>query len=213
MLTKKQQCVFDWLNDKLQLPVFAGAYKGALLFLNEKPPGYITFVAHAGRDLMNRLAADVAGIKSKQVQYNQHVGELQKLWKDEWAGRPLRTPQDNDKEDGHLIPYGICQKLKKLIDEHEAGSLRSEDAGSLFFSTFLDYSDRDKIPKNFLGDWKKAKNWFNGHAHLRKKDFAKNAPSEVARHFQTLDDLLYVAASSEFERIKSIDEILEETNE
>ena len=212
MLTEKQQCVFDWLNDKLRFPVFAGAYKGALLFLNEKPPGYITFVAHAGRDLMNRLAADVAGVQSDRVQYHQHLDKLQELWKDEWTGQGL-TPRDNDKEDGHLIPYRICQKLKKLIDEHKTSRLRGPDADKRFFRTFLDYSDRDKIPKNFLEDWEKAKDWFVKHAHLREKDFAENAPSEVARHFRMLDDLLYVAASSQFERIKSIDEILEETNE
>ena len=39
------------------------------------------------------------------------------------------------------------------------------------------------------------------------------ASSEVERHFQILDDLLYNAASSELERIRSINEILEETNE
>ena len=69
MLTTEQQNVFDWLNDKLQVPVFAEAYKGALVFLDKKPPGYITFVAHAGRDLMNRLAATVS---RHLIEFNIH---------------------------------------------------------------------------------------------------------------------------------------------
>ena len=36
--------------------------------------------------------------------------------------------------------------------------------------------------------------------------------SELERHFQTLDDLLYNAASTELERLRRINEILEETN-
>ena len=40
----------------------------------------------------------------------------------------------------------------------------------------------------------------------------EDVPSEVERHFRALDGLLYVAASSEFERLRGIDEILEETN-
>ena len=64
MLTSDQQTVFDWLNSKLQLPVFAELYKGALYLLDKKSAGYITFVSHAGRDLMNRLAATVNGITS-----------------------------------------------------------------------------------------------------------------------------------------------------
>ena len=82
----------------------------------------------------------------------------------------------------------------------------------LFFSTFLDYSDKDRIPKNFLSDWKAAKKWFLKHAHLRDNEFFIDASSEVVRHFKMLDELLYVAASSEFERIKGIHDILEETN-
>ena len=56
MLTERQQTVFDWINDALELPVYAEAYKGALEQLNNKSSGYITFVSHAGRDLMNGLA-------------------------------------------------------------------------------------------------------------------------------------------------------------
>ena len=36
MLTKNQQTVFDWLNDDLELPVYAQAYKGALDLVKKK---------------------------------------------------------------------------------------------------------------------------------------------------------------------------------
>ena len=52
-----------------------------------------------------------------------------------------------------------------------------------------------------------------GHAHLRDSAFEMDASTEVERHFQTLDDLLYNAASSELEQLRSLHEILEETNE
>lgn len=209
-LTKEQRNVFNWLKDKLQLPVFAEIYKGALHLLNEKPPGYITFVAHAGRDLMNRLAATVSGVKAGKVQYEQHVDGFQDEWKNEWGAKGFN--KISTAENGHLIPYDTCQKVKNLIDEHKKGRLRSSEADNLFFATFLAYEDREKIPQNFIKEWNAAKEWFLAHAHLREKKFEKDAPSEVARHFQTLDGLLYVAASSEFERIKGIHEILEKTN-
>lgn len=210
-LTTKQQHVFDWLNAKLGLPVFAETYKGALHLLNERSPGYITFVSHAGRDLMNILAKTVAGVEGGRVHYQEHLDGLQNEWKEEWGAEGFN--QMDDAESGHLIPYDICQKIKTLIEEHKKGHLRSSDADGLFFSTFLDYGDREKIPLNFLREWREAKAWFRGHAHLRDKDFAANTHSQVEKHFRTLDNLLYVAASSEFERIKGIDEILEETNE
>ena len=62
-------------------------------------------------------------------------------------------------------------------------------------------------------EWKNTREWFVGHAHLRDSAFEMEASAEVERHFRTLDDLLYTAASSELERIRSINEILEEANE
>lgn len=210
MFTTEQQRVFDWLNDKLGLPVFAEAYKGALRMLHERSPGYITFVSHAGRDLMNMLAKTVSGIEGDRVQYQEHLDGLQNEWKKEWGEEGLN--QLDTAKNGHLISYDTCQKINNLVNDHKDGRLRSSDADGLFFSTFLAYEDREKIPLNFLRDWKSAKRWFLGHAHLRKNSFADDVRSEVEKHFSTLDSLLYVAASSEFERIKGIDEILEETN-
>ena len=210
MLNDKQQHVFDWLNDKRQLPVFAEVYKGALQLLNEQSPGYITFVAHAGRDLMNALARTVSGVKSKRVEYQQLVDNLQNNWNDEWGARGFNK-MDNAK-DGHLIPYKSCQKVQLLIEKHKRGRLRASEADELFFTTFLDYKDRERIPKNFLDDWRAAKEWFLAHTHLGGNDYSGDVKSEIERHFKILDELLYVAASSEYERIKGIHAILEETN-
>ena len=205
-LSTEQQTVFDWLNDELQLPVYAEAYKGALHLLDKKPPGYITFVSHAGRDLMNGLAQ--LGSDRKQVQYVNLVDELQKDWKDEWG----TVNKIDNAENGHLIPYGVCEKIKNLIDEHKAGRLRASEIGNLFFITFLDYADKGAIPQNLLTEWEDARKWFWAHTHLPSGEFQMEASSELERHFQTLDDLLYNAASTELERLRRINEILEETN-
>ena len=205
-LSTEQQTVFNWLNDELELPVYAQAYKGALHLLDKRLPGYITFVSHAGRDLMNGLAQ--LGIDRKQVQYVNLVDELQKDWKDEWG----TANKIDNAGNGYLIPYGVCEKIKNLIDEHKAGRLRASEIGSLFFITFLDYTDTGAIPQNLLTEWENAREWFWAHTHLPSGEFQMETSSELERHFQTLDDLLYNAASSELERLRRINEILEETN-
>ena len=83
----------------------------------------------------------------------------------------------------------------------------------LFFSTFLDYSDKDKIPGNFLSEWKAAKDWFLGHAHLREKPFRPETDDDLEKHFKCLDGYLYIAASSQYERLKVLNEILDATNQ
>ncbi|MDP2535601.1 hypothetical protein [Alteromonas stellipolaris] len=210
MLKEEQERVYDWLNNDLRLPVFAEAYKGAVIIKENKSAGYVSFVAHAGRDLMNILAATVAGVKAKQVQYKNHIDKLQVDWQEEWGFSDSLSPEIT--ENGHLIPVEVCQRVSTLIEEHKSGSMRSSEANGLFFSTFLDYSDIDKIPDNFLFEWKKAKIWFVGHAHLRKNSFPGETDDNLEKHFNCLDGYLYIAASSQYDRLKELNEILDATN-
>ena len=211
MLNSEQQSVYDWLHDDLSLPVFAEAYKGAAILMDQKPAGYVSFVAHTGRDLMNRLASTVAGIKSERVQYHQHIDKLQGEWREEWRLSEDLSPEVTQK--GHLIPIEVCQRISTLIDEHKSGRVRSSEADGLFFSTFLDYSDKGKIPSNFLSEWKAAKGWFLGHAHLRDKPFRAETDNDLVKHFKCLDGYLYIAASSQYDRLKDLNEILDATNQ
>lgn len=189
--------------------MYAEAYKGALNLLDKKLPGYITFVSHAGRDLMNGLPR--LGIEPESVQYVQLVNKIHKDWEDEWGVEDVG--KIDNVENGNPIPYEICEKIQELINQHRDGRLRASKAESLFFITFLDYADAEEIPQNLLAEWKSARRWFLAHTHLRDGEFDMDAPSEVLRHFQNLDDFLYTAASSELERIRSINEILEATHE
>lgn len=210
-LNDKQLKVHDWLNNSLSLPLFAEVYKGAVTLLSERPPGYISFVAHAGRDLINRLAPTVAGVKSGRVQYVQLLDNLQDKWKDEWGlGENLSGEAFTS---GRTIPIEVCKQISALIDEHKSGRLRSSQVDALFFSTFLDYADKDKIPNNFLSEWKTAKDWFLKHAHLRNGPYETESANDVVMHFSCLDGYLYIAASSQYDRLKALNEILDETNQ
>jgi hypothetical protein len=210
VLKEEQERVYDWLNNDLRLPVFAEAYRGAVILKENKPAGYVSFVAHAGRDLMNVLAATVAGVKAQRVQYQQHIDKLEGDWQEEWGFSDNVSPEITEK--GHLIPVEVCQRVSTLIEEHKSGRMRSSEANGLFFSTFLDYSDLNKIPDNFLSEWKGAKNWFLQHAHLRQKPFRDGTDDYLATHFNCLDGYLYIAASSQYDRLKELNEILDETN-
>jgi hypothetical protein len=209
MLSTEQQTVFDWLNDELDLRVYAEAYKGALELLDKKSPGYITFVSHTGRELMNGLPR--LGVDREQVQYVSRLEEIQENWKDEWGEK--RDNKMEDAENGHLIPYEIREKIQDLIVAHRAGRLRASEADSLFFSTFLHYADIERIPQSLLTEWQDARKSFVSYSHLRDEEFEMDAPSKVESHFRMLDNLLYAVASGDFERIRIVYESLETTNE
>ena len=226
-LSDKQEVVFNWLNDELQLPVYADVYKSAVNLLAEKLPGYITLVSHAGRDFMNELAPTVKkmesvevadesdttanGIDSGRVQYVNLVGELQKVWNDKWGTEYVHATDGT--EIGNFIPFEVCESIQDLINKHMAGRERSANLAPLFFTTLLDYADRGRIRSDLLSEWKGTRKWFLAHAHLRIGEFDVDDSADVERHFRTLEDLLFAAASTEIERLGAINEILEEANE
>ena len=211
MLTERQQTVYNWINDDLELPVYAEVYKGALEQRNKKSSGYITFVSHAGRDIMNLLADSVNSVTAGRTQYVDLVNDFQDEWENRWGGDEFHPADDVPKE--HIIPHYICEKVKKLVDEHKEGRLRAEEKDSSFFTTFLNYADKESIPENLSQEWKQAIKWFRGHAHLREDEFSIEAYDEVEMYFRYLENLLYTAAASEIEQLRSIHEILEEANQ
>lgn len=212
-LNDQQKKVYEWLNDVLRMPVFAEAYMGAAIFINQKPAGYISFVAHAGRDLMNNLASEFSGINSGagRVDYVKHVDGLQIDWQDKWNVSDDLVPEGIKLS--HSIPIDVCQKISAMIEDHKSGKERDEDKAARFFSLFLDYSDKDKIPSNILSEWKAAKKWFQGHTHLRKGNFKVETDRDLTMHFRCLEGFLYIAASSQYERLRSLNEILDATNQ
>lgn len=207
-----QQRVFDWLSQNLGLPVFADLYHCAVHVLSEKSPGHITVVAHAGREIMNSLASTVNNRVRRQVQYNQLVEEFRGEWN---KARKINNVGDNPEiQDGRFISNHTCEKIDKLVDEHEYGKNRKEDNRNLFFHLFLDYKqdDHKKIPKNLLKDWQSASDWFIKHVHLSTKSFPDDISREAEKHFGMLDNLLQVAATSNYERLRNANETLAETN-
>ena len=209
-LSPEQKTVHDWLDSKLRLPVFAEAYLAALCLMRARRPGYIPLVGHIGRDFMNILPTTVGGIRTSRVQYVQLVDNVKARWSSVGTGPGFGT--SGGSTEGQVISYETSQRIQELIDEHNKGRERSGSRDLLFFSTFLDYDHIQRIPAHLLRDWRDARDWFVKVAHLRQQPLPGNAAELVDQYFQTLKDGLYVAASSELDRLKGLHEILEETN-
>lgn len=210
MLNTRQQRIYEWINDELHLSAYADVFRGAAILLNQRPPGYVTFVAHAGRDIMNGLVRTVRGDVRRQVQYVDHLDKIAASWNDQW-GSSIEFPV-SEEPDYYDIPRNICVMLRSLIDDHRQGRKRREETDVVFFLEFLRYDDRDKIPRNFMEEWRDAKKGFNEYAHIRKDILSAEVEPQIAKHFLFLEGMLHAAASSQYERIGEINEILDETN-
>ena len=159
---------------------------------------------------MNGLARAYKGDVRQQVQYVDHLNRITPEWDDKW-GVSIGL-SDSEAPTYYEIPHNVCEMLQALIEDHRKGRVRSEESNEIFFSTFLRYEDRNNIPRNFLRDWKDAKRWFQEYAHVGKDTFSVKVETGIVRYFRFLESMLYVAANSQYEQIRGIDAILDETN-
>ena len=210
ILNPKQQRIHEWIKKELQLSNYADVFEGAVILINQKPPGYISLVAHAGRDIMNGLARTFRGDKRQQVQYKNCLDDIEPMWKDKWGAQSGFS--DNEEPSHHEIPHNLCIKLKSLIDDHRKGRIRDKETDELFFSTFLDYRDKENIPQNFLKEWRDTKKWFLDYTHIPNKNFSTELKTEITKHFHRLESFLDIAAGGQYMRIRDFDEILAKTN-
>ena len=63
---ERRERIYRWMTDN-GLPSYADLYKGAVLILYSRPPGYVRFVSHAVRDLMNGMAKSKKDLKRPQT--------------------------------------------------------------------------------------------------------------------------------------------------
>ena len=111
-----------------------------------------------------------------------------------------------------MVSYEVCQLVKNLVEDHNAGRERKAATATLFFAQFFDYADPASTPPGFGEEWEILLDWFQAHAHTRQAPFHDKELSDAEQHFLTLDKWLYVTASNEYARLKEINEILEDTN-
>jgi hypothetical protein len=212
--TTERQKIHDWIAKELELPIFADAYRGAVDCLYSGSPGYVTFVCHTCRDIMNIMAREYSGGTAGRVDYNHHATAISAHWSKQSTGIiPITGLTDAAVPDQVPISRKAFNAVGGFVQAYQEGTLRAEDSGSSFFCTFFDSSDRQSISEIKLNEWKETLKWFKAHAHLRKSPFSSDIAAECQRRFLILEGLLLTAADSVRDRLQSLNEILRQTNQ
>ena len=159
---------------------------------------------------MNGLARTVRGDKRRLVPYVNHLDRIKAVWEDRWGAS--NGFSESEQPSYQEIPRATLVKLQALIDEHRKGRLRSKEANEVFFSTFLVIIPIRRNLGNFVERVEGCKKVVPRTCHARKEVLAGEAVTQIEKHFLFLESMLDVAAGSQYERIKGLDEILAETN-
>lgn len=202
-------------------PSLGEFYEGALrMIFSEAFPGRVRFVAHAVREMRNRLPDVIAGPKAGwRVDYKSRLDDIGNLWKRHGLPLDRSTPtrvSEGDalpSNDDIPVPYPVFQKVANLVRDHErARETRSEAARRLFLAIDPNNCVSEATLRPRIENWLNTTEWFVERAHDRGQKDAEMGGDELKSRFESFEWALSAMVREFFKTVEALDEILEQAN-
>ena len=210
--TENRRRIHSWLVGSA--PPLAKLYQGAvtLLFCTDLP-WRTQFVAHAMREMGNRLPDYVGDPVTGQVQYVQLVGVVDQIWIR--FGLDSRSGMSDGEHEADSLPYeavssDLLDAVQHLLNEHRKGRKRSSSKSERLFNAV---APQGQELGETLGpsrkQWKDLTTWAVGQAHKHSESLPYD---QLLMKFETLESMLHLIAQPIFEGLDELDELLAEAN-
>ncbi|WP_322793332.1 hypothetical protein [Bellilinea sp.] len=219
--TRQRRKIRDWLRS---IAVSLGElYEGAvrILFSEDPFPGRVRFVAHAVREIRNRLPDVIAGPKmGTRLDYINRMDNLLKEWRqagfplDGSAPIPIVGQASLPSNTNIPIPKQLYFELAKIVRDHHQTREKPTDAARRIFEAI---DPNNKSDENALrpriNHWIDITNWFVQRVHDNgSTDTMVATIEELIGQFEVFEAAMFAVIEPFFETIKELDEILEEAN-
>lgn len=220
-----------WDRNRLELlawfrrnaPSLGELYEGAVKMLVENSlPGRSRFIAHAVREIRNRLPEVVSGMRSGPVfQWKQRLDKLGGAWAK--AGFPMdgSLPMTATRE-GEApgwqspdvpIPRHLFLQIAQVLNDHSLARDKPRGAATRLFEGA---APENKQLRETLGpivlQWLDVTDWFVGRVHDSGQPDNDHDWKEYVHRFRLFEDALTALLGKFFTTIEGLDEILEDTN-
>ncbi|MGQ9497689.1 MAG: hypothetical protein ACUVRC_07385 [Desulfotomaculales bacterium] len=138
--TRERKALVEWFARNA--PSLAELYEGAVRLLCADPlvPGRSRFIAHAVREICNRLPEVLTGLRLSRLDCINRCDELVKLWERE--GLPLdgSIPVSINEADPELpsgtvpLPHEVYFKVAQLLKDHKETRKKPIEKAFILFS-------------------------------------------------------------------------------
>lgn len=223
-MNKKRQRLQRWFNDNA--PSLGELYAGALFMIYENHlPGHTRFIAHAVREIANRLPDVIDGQREGgYLDYKSKVDSLDREWKESGLPTDLSLPIKVSEAGRHLndgevgIPISLYLKLAELLKEHrDARERPAEKAKRIFKSkgktrAYRNYKGKEVNLRILVKSWKDIIDWFKQFVHDNGKRDADIDVNRMQENFEIFESFLFGVVGPFFETLEEIDEILGKAN-
>jgi len=174
-------------------------------------PGRVHFIAHAVRDILDRLPYAMEGAqKGKRVDYACHMDGIVKDWPNIDRFRP--HGQCGPPAGMVAIEYDLARRIDRLVKEHRERRKQPSDQ-ELLLRYLMRHEPTGGDPnERVVKTLKAVRNWFMGWAHLRSAAGPTVDEAELQRQFELFEKILYCFVG-DFSKTKAeIDDILRDAN-
>jgi hypothetical protein len=196
-------------------PSLAELYEGAVTLLYANPvPGHVRFVAHAVREIRNRLPDTIAGPSTKQrLDYTSRLDDITRLPSAQAlianmgaTSAPLTATVTIDRK--------LAKKLGKLLQDHLNARTRPLDAARRLFQGLAPENTQTRdtlIP--VLQQWLTITKWFVDRAHDGGHPDSHYPRQELRHQFSVFESTLTALTKPFFDTLEDLDAILEDAND
>jgi len=216
--TKPRQELRAWFQRNA--PSLGELYEGALkMVFGPKFPGRTRFVAHAVREVRNRLPDVIAGTKSGgPVQYTNRLDHIVSEWRkagfalDGTIPASITAPQEMPAA-GISIPPRLYLKIAALTKDHADGREKPiETAFRLFGAIAPENQDLRDTLRPVVRQWIDVTEWFVKRVHDSGVRDSDVDITEFLKGFELFEATLGALVRGFFKTVEGLDEILEDAN-
>ena len=212
--TAERAALYGWLerNTAALAPVYAAAVRMAL---DDTFPGRVWFVAHAIREIRNRLPDALAGeVASPRTDYAELANTVHTSWVADGLPADGTRPVDANPDpsaagpDRRDVSGELVDAVAGLIAGHLAASENNEAKARRLFEAV----GGAPPPTYVVNSWLRGTRWANAFAHVRNKPLSSNDEETLARNFVAFEESLMAISSRSYENMDVLDEILGAAN-
>jgi hypothetical protein len=191
----------------------AGAYEGAIRLLdNIHFPGRVHFIAHAGREIADRLVFVLdPQLSGSRVQYEDLMDPILKSWPGQMLAN--ETEDGAPSRDEVTIDYKLATMIDSLVDFHRDRRQRPSASELLFRFLMRNEPSWAEVNQRLVAEFSKIRRWFMELTHVRQKKAPEVEEDELQAQFGKFERMLHSFVGSFFTGTAEIDEILRQANE
>jgi hypothetical protein len=212
--TAERAELYRWLERNA--PGLASVYRAAAqMALDEGFPGRVWFVAHAIREIRNRLADALGGeVAASRTDYVELTAEVHTRWVED--GLPADgTPSVDASAEPSAADLGrreVSGELLKAVGALVTGHLAATDNNESRARRLFEAVGGGPPPGYVVRGWVRGTRWANAYAHVRNKPLARKDEEALAGHFLGFEQTLKAIANRSYENMDALDEILGAAN-